>query len=155
MNTPRYLHKDFHGALSCGFQYVKDNYGYEALRDYWRQVAVGCYGRLIEAMKTRGLSALEDHLRDIFTIEGAEFELYQEGDSLVLKVQRCPAIHHMKEFGYPIAEDFCEHTRVVNGEICRQAGFEAECDYDQGAGRCVQRFRRAMNGARGDEVRGA
>ncbi len=51
----------------------------------------------------------------------------------------------MRARGYAVAPHFCEHTRIVNDAICRRAGFAASIDYDQAAGRCVQRFWRAAS----------
>ena len=39
----RYLHKDFHGALSVGLEYVEHHFGEEAVRDYLRQFARAFY----------------------------------------------------------------------------------------------------------------
>lgn len=112
----------------------------DALKSYWKQVARNCYFGLSRALREEGLLALEEHWRRIFGIEGADFELSYQGETLVLEVKRCPAISHMKDNGYPIAEDFCEHTRVINEEVCHRAGYKASCSYNQEAGSCVQRF---------------
>lgn len=139
----KYLHKDFHGALSCGFTYLTKKYGREGFEEYCRQVARNCYFALAKRLEDVGLKALEEHWRHIFTLEGGDFLLrYKGGDEevLILEVRRCPAINHMKERGYKVAENFCEHTKLINDEICRMAGYSSSCDYDQGEGKCIQRF---------------
>lgn len=140
-----YLHKDFHGALSCSFQYVKDKYGLEVLEEYWRRIALNCYGLLIAKLKSQGLQALEEHWRSIFELEGGDYKLYFQGDTLILEVNQCPGIFHLQSRGFPIAENFCEHTAFINKEICREAGFDALCTYEQARGRCRQEFRSIRN----------
>lgn len=136
------VHKDFHGALSFGLQFLEQNYGAEGLGDFLRGLAETVYAPLVDHLRTRGLEALHDHWRAVFDLEEGDVELELQGEMLVLRVRRCPAICHMQEHGYPIADHFCEHTRIVNEAVCKAAGYVAEVEHDQNAGRCVQRFRR-------------
>ena len=140
------VHKDFHGAMSYGIQHVYERYGEEAMTAFLQQVAREVYGPLTERLRKEGLKALEEHWRRIFTVEEGDFELSYERERLVLKVHKCPAIHHMKPHGYAIADKYCEHTRLVNEGICHAAGYECSVEYDQENGRCVQQFWRKDTG---------
>lgn len=137
---PENVHKDFHGAMSYGLKYVHENYGEEGVRQYLVNVANTVYAPLSQDLAKNGLRALEQHWRRIFDLEGARYELSYDGDALDLKIDECPAISHMKKHGYEIYDQFCDHCRVVNTEICRNAGYESSTDYDQNAGKCLQRF---------------
>ena len=55
-----YLHKDFHGALSAGIEYVYQKYGAEAVRKYLRQFASSFYTPLKADVQRRGLVAFKD-----------------------------------------------------------------------------------------------
>jgi hypothetical protein len=135
-----YLHKDFHGALCYGIKYLDDKYGHDATKAYLRQVGRECFAPLIAAMKERGLAAMEDHLRHVFTQEQGEFTLRHQGDTLVLEVTQCPAVLHMIGMGQFFTPRFCETTVVVNETVCREAGYQCRCEYAPGKGRCVQKF---------------
>lgn len=137
------VHKDFHGAMSFGIEFVERECGREGLEEFLAGLADTVYKGLVEDIRERGLEALEDHWRRIMDLEEAEYGLSMDGDTLVLEVCKCPAVHHMKAHNYRVAGSYCEHTRIVNEAVCRAAGYEAEVDYDQDEGRCVQRFRRA------------
>lgn len=139
------VHKDFHGALSYGIQFVDQNYGLEGLRDFLSGLAETVYKPLVEDVRRRGLEALRDHWQTVFALENGDVNLRMEDETLVLTVRACPAIGHMKAHGYAIAGRFCEHTRIVNEAVCRAAGYASDVEYDQAAGRCVQRFRRASS----------
>ncbi len=134
------VHKDFHGAFSYGIQFIMQSYGMEGLKAYLEKLADTVYAPLVKGLRDEGLSSLRAHWDHIFTLEGGKFELRDEGEVLVLDVQECPAIAHMKKQGYDIDPNFCEHTRILNEAICRRAGYRSSVDYDQAAGRCVQRF---------------
>ena len=138
------VHKDFHGALSFGIQFLDDQYGMAGLEEFFARAAKAVYAQLIENLRERGLEALKEHWDTVFTLEAGGFETWYEGDTLVLDVRACPAIHHMRARNYRIADHFCEHTRIVNEAVCAAAGYACSVEYDQDAGRCVQRFWRAV-----------
>ena len=135
-----YLHRDFHAAMCYSIAYLDDNFGCEATKEYLQQVARTYYAPLTEQMKQRGLAALEEHWRDVFTAEQGDFDLGYEEGVLVLTVKRCPAVAHLKERELMFTERYCETTVVVNQTICHDAGFACSCEYEPGEGRCVQRF---------------
>jgi hypothetical protein len=135
------VHKDFHGCFSFGLEFLEQNYGLAEMEEFLRRMARNMYAPLIESLRLRGLPALQDHWQRIMSMEEADFDLhFTNDDVLVLEVKQCPAIHHMKAHGYAIAGHFCEHTRIVNDEVCRQAGYACSTEYDQQNGRCVQLF---------------
>lgn len=138
------VHKDFHGALSYGLQFLEREYGPEGLREFLSGLADSVYKPLVEDLRTNGLDALERHWTTVFDLEQGDIALERDGDTLVLTVHRCPAVSHMQEENhYAVADHFCEHTRIVNEAVCRAAGYESRTDYNQEAGQCVQRFWKA------------
>ncbi len=138
-----YLHKDFHGALSAGIDYVAELYGPEAVREYLRDFATGYYAPLRKDLAQRGLAALKDYFENLYETEGGEAEITCSEDELVVRVEACPAVAHMRANGQPVADMFDETTRTVNEAICEGSPFQAELiDYDPQTGRGVQRFTR-------------
>jgi len=138
-----YLHKDFHGALSAGIEYLHKNYGEQGVRDYLRQFALAFYSPLKKALNQRGLVAIKEHFEKIYKIEGGEIDISFSDDELILKVEACPAVMHMRKNEYPIAELFYETTKTVNEAICEGSEFDFELvKYDPQTGRSVQRFYR-------------
>jgi hypothetical protein len=135
-----YLHKDFHGALCYSIQYLDERYGEEATKAYLTQVGETFFAPLSEALKRDGLSALEKHWQQIFSLEEGSISLEYEGDVLVLKVKECPAITHLRSRGQLYTDRYCETTVVVNEAVCRGAGYACSCTYEPGQGQCVQRF---------------
>jgi hypothetical protein len=139
------VHKDFHGALSFGLDFLEQRFGKTDREAFLRELAGTVYAPLVTDLKERGLPALADHWRRIFDLEEGIYKLRMEKDELILEVERCPALAHMRERGYRIADHFCETTRLVNAAVCAAAGYEAVVRYDQAAGHCEQRFRKAAS----------
>jgi len=138
-----YLHKDFHGALSAGIDYIDRNFGEEAVREYLRRFVRSFYAPLIEDVKQRGLVALREHFEEVYAIEGGEVKIECSDTELVIRVAACPAVKHMREHGYTVARLFVETTRTVNEALCEGTPFTAELlEYDDETGRNVQRFTR-------------
>lgn len=138
-----YLHKDFHGALSVGLDYLREQFGEDSVREYLREFARDFYAPLTNDLKQRGLVALKEYFEKLYKIEGGEISITCSKDELVLKVQACPAVMHIRKNNYKVSPIFYETTKTVNEMICENTPFAAELvEYDQQTGRSVQRFYR-------------
>ena len=138
-----YLHKDFHGALSEGIEYLDRRYGEEAVRDYLRGFTQSFYAPLIEELGRRGLVALKEHFERAYAVEDGEIETTLSGDELVIRIAACPAVTHMRGNGYRVARLFHETTETVNAALCEGTPFASEtAEYDDLTGRAVVRFYR-------------
>jgi hypothetical protein len=138
-----YLHKDFHGALSAGIEYLHKNYGKQAVIDYLRQFALVYYSPLKKSLDERGLIAVKEYYEKIHQIEGGKIEITLSDDELSFKIDACPAVMHMREKGYSVAELFHETTKTVNEAICEGSEFDFDLvEYDSKTGRSLQRFYR-------------
>ena len=138
-----YLHKDFHGALSTGIEYLDQQYGPEAVRAYLRQFSSTFYAPLTQALQERGLSALQEHFERIYRLEGGKIQIAFSEDEMILEVEACPAVTHMRQHGYPVARLFYETTKTVDEAICEDTPFLSELlRYDEQTGRSTVRFYR-------------
>ncbi len=140
-NDNQYLHKDFHGALSVGLDYIAQRFGKDAVRDYLRQFARAYYAPLTDELGQRGLIALKEHFEQVYRVEGAEPRISLTDDDLFLELETCPAVMHMRKEGYPVSPLFFETVRTVNEAICEGTAFDAELlDYDGATGHSIQHF---------------
>lgn len=139
----QYLHRDFHGALSAGIEYLHRTYGADAVRDYLWQFGRAYYAPLTAALRRRGLVALEEHYRKVYDAEGGTIELRRTEDELRIEVKICPAVTHMRAHRYEVATLFHETTATVNRALCHDTEFAAELlDYDDLTGAHTVRFYR-------------
>jgi len=139
----KYLHKDFHGALSCGIDYLHRHYGKKAVREYLDAFTSAYYMPLRKKIRKNGLKAVKAYFTRVFRDEGGVAVFDQQKDSLVIDVKACPAICHMKSKGYPVSPLFCETTRIMNNAICRGTAVRARLvRFDTSNGTCRQIFSR-------------
>lgn len=138
-----YLHKDFHGALSCGIQYLDDHYGPDAVREYLRRFTDAFHHPLKAALRSRGLVPLADHIHRIYALEGVEVGIDLAPGELVVHVDACPAMSHMRAHGYPVADLWVETTRTVYSRLCEDTPYDFELSaYDDATGAATLRFTR-------------
>ncbi|MBU4212821.1 MAG: hypothetical protein KKD33_09590 [Verrucomicrobia bacterium] len=138
-----YFHRDFHGALSCGIEYLHEHYGENAVREFLREFALTFYAPLRQALREKGLVVLKDHFEAIYRLEGGEAQFDLSEEELLIRMAACPAVRYMRANGYPVARLFCETTRTVNETLCEDTPYVAELvQYDPQTGRSVQRFSR-------------
>ncbi|MBI2441374.1 MAG: hypothetical protein HYV35_08395 [Lentisphaerae bacterium] len=136
----KYLHKDFHGALSYGLEFLARRYGRRALDEYLRAATKVIYRDLIAQIRRRGLKALAEYWRKMYSTEGAVFKLNEAPGALELTIAQCPALKHMRKAGYKIYADFCRQTKIVNAEIAALTGYQSKVVANQKKARCRQRF---------------
>ncbi len=142
-----YLHKDFHGALSSALIYLEERFGAEAVREYLRGFAREYYAPLREEMTERGLEAVADRLRRVYADEGADVCIELDRDGLIVEVEACPAVTHMREHGYEVAPMWRETIRSVNEGICEGTVYQFELlEYCEETGASVGRFSRREDG---------
>ncbi len=135
-------HADFYMAVNATFRFILDRFGYEKLKDYWRDIGTTYYRPVSENWARGGLPAVADYWRAFFKAEpGAEVEVLELADEVRLEVKVCPVIRHLREHGREIVPCFCQHCFFVNEAMAAPAGLTARVQ--GGGGRCVQRFIKA------------
>ena len=129
---------DFYYAINATFRYMASRYGREGLYAYWRSLGREYFADLVERFRTGGLAAVEDYWREFFRVEpGGEVSVCREDGQVVIEVQECPAIRHLKANGREVMGLYCEHCLVINSEMADGAGLEFRMSGGDGACRQV------------------
>lgn len=138
-----YLHRDFHNLLNLGIGYIRRLYGPGAVCRYLRNFAVSFYAPLIEDIRHRRLDAVEESFRKTFEIEESSelLDCQRLDDHLMIRVERCPAVAHMRRSGVQPDPMFSATTSVVWSQIAEAAklGY-LMLEYDEQSGRAVHLF---------------
>jgi hypothetical protein len=136
-----YMHRDFYGALSTGIQYLQDTYGPDAVIQWLQQVTDALYNPLRRDVKSRGLVAIREYMEEIYAEEGGQVDFEQADGELKAHICQCPALTHIKENGYPVADMWVETTRTVYTRLLTNTKFGCELmDYDDQTGETTLRF---------------
>lgn len=132
-----YFHRDFHISGDRGLRYVGENYGDGAVREYLRRFTEAYFAPLIKKVKKGGLSAMKEHIENIYLTEKclANVTCTLMSGTLTVKVSECPGVVYMKSRGYEPSKWYIENTRTVNNVIAEKTGFRFELiSYDESNG---------------------
>ncbi len=136
-----YLHRDFHGALSTGLAYLESRHGPEAVRAYVTHFARTYYAPLTHAIRDKGLGVLRDRLETVYAQEGGRIRISFTEDEMLLEVEECPAVMHMRRAGYAVAPLFFETSRTLYEAILDGTPYASEwLRHEPETGRCAVRF---------------
>ena len=123
-----YFHRDFHISAKRGLEYVGEKYGDDAVEDYLTRFAKVYYAPLAEKVKTNGLSALREHIENIYAAEKASgnVKCKLSENELTVSVSECPGVKYIRDSGNDPTKWYIELTRTVNKAIADMCGLRFE-----------------------------
>lgn len=132
---------DFYAAVNATFRFIEKQFGMEGLRRYWAEMGARYHAPVTERWRVGGLAAVAEHWRAFFAAEpGAEVDVHQAENEVVVEVRTCPAIRYLRGHGREIVPHFCQHCHFVSAAM--GAGADIEVRVCGGNGTCTQRFAR-------------
>lgn len=121
-----YFHRDFHSSMNMGIHYLGEKYGEHAVKEYLTEYTEHVYAKLINKIKTNGISEIAGKIRDTYRQEKAEdaAEVTLENGKIKVKVRYCPAVKHLKETSREVSPWYRYTTSVVMKVLAKAAGAE-------------------------------
>lgn len=118
-----YFHRDFHSSLNMGIEYLGANYGTEAVEEYLQIYTRNVYKPVYSDIKTKGLSAIADKIRETYKLEKAEnmLSIRESENFLSVQVFACPAVTHLRATGREVSQWFCYTTKTVMETLANAA----------------------------------
>ena len=138
-----YFHPDFHSSMNMGLEYVGSKHGVEALERYLVHYTENVHVKTVEAMKADALAALSKLIADTYRAEHAEnaVSLENDGKTLRVTVQYCPAVRHLRKTGREVSRYFSYSTSAVMQTLATLGGVRFEMlSYDEKTGAAVYCF---------------
>ena len=138
-----YFHPDFHSSMNMGIHYVGENYGMEAVEEYLTKYTEHVYGSVIDGIRSRGLSAIADKIRDTYEKEKCPdtVQISENGGSLLIKVKFCPAVKHLLSTGREVSPWYRYTTEFVMKALANKANAEfSMISYNENTGAAEYRF---------------
>lgn len=120
----KYLHRDFFVTGDIGIAYVGETYGDEAVQEYLEQYARSYHKLLAEEVKKNGLVVLKEYFDSVY--EKEEWSEYVRAelsaDTLMVKVEKCPAVTYMKSIGHTPSKWYKETVYTVYKTLADMCG---------------------------------
>ena len=81
------------------------------------------FGDVVERFAKGGLKAVEEYWQEFFAAEpNGKVSMQRQGSEVIIEVQQCPAIKHLKANKRRIVDFYCQHCDVMNREMAEAAG---------------------------------
>lgn len=138
-----YFHRDFHRGTNQAVAFLTKHHGVDALVDYLTVYAKNVCAQVIEKVRSEGLSALAQMIRETYDKEKAPEALaMQLGENeLSVDIAFCPAVRYYHSAGIAVAPGYEHTTSVVMQTIARESGYQFEMlHYDEETGAAKYRF---------------
>ena len=135
------LHRDFHASILDGANYVRENYGEEALREVLFETGTKVYKTMHEKLVAGDSSELIAWWRYYMDREGSTYALEETADGATLSVTGCAALKHLENRKIPGGHGLCAATRILNEALCKDSPFEIVLE-ETGDFSCRQVLRR-------------
>ena len=139
-----YFHPDFHSSMNMGIDYIGRVHGFDHLKKYLELYTERVYKPVIEEMKTAGaLTAIENKIRETYKLEKAEdlVSIENDGKTLTVKVESCPAVTHLHKTGREVSEFFGYTTEIVMATLAKIGGVKfTMVAYDAATGKSEYKF---------------
>ena len=118
------LHRDFHASILDGANYVRENYGEEALREVLFETGTKVYKTMHEKLVAGDPSELIEWWRYYMDREGSDYALEETADGAVLTVADCAALRHLENRKIGGGKGLCAATSILNEAFCFGSPYE-------------------------------
>lgn len=132
---------DFYFGVNATFRFMIARLGREGWVRYLGELGRGYFEPVNRRWREGGLGAVAGYWRAFFAAEpGAEVNVAEQPDRVVVQVQVCPAIKHLRTGGREIVPEFCHHCYHLGSARAEAAGLTMRLK--GGNGSCVHTFAR-------------
>jgi len=132
--------KEFFGLHNITFKWVLENYGEDALRDYWENMTKSCFSDIIEKFENGSIQDIKDYLEINLIRDHAEYTTKAENDRLIIDMKRCPALGYFlsspNEYDRP-AENYCAHCSVHLNGLLKKSKYHCTVKDIDNEGKCT------------------
>lgn len=114
---------DFYFAINATFRFIEERFGQEGLIRFWADMGREYHAPVARIWREHGSEGVARYWREFFAAEpGAQVDVRIERTSVVLDVQTCPAIAHLRAHSRHIVPGFCRHCYYTGEAIAQAAG---------------------------------
>ena len=140
-----YFHQQFHASMSNGLEYLGENYGEDAITEYFTDYMHHVFPRDLEKAAAEGLSGVKAHIEKMYAKEKASdlltAEISADGKVLTVSVAENPAVKFLRENGLMVSRWHKMSSTEPYKVLAEAAGAAfTEVSYDPETGKAEYRF---------------
>jgi len=128
--------QDFIGYYDWTFEYLRRNYGEQAVHDYWlRAISQDSQIHARQLIGAKGFDGMREYWAHTLTAEEAGYTFDQTNDYFRIDMFDCPSKGHLIKRGLAAYHDYCEHCMGWLKPLMDDAGFIIDHEHNH-AGQC-------------------
>ncbi len=133
---------DFCGHYEWTFAWMEQNFGREALQDYWREAIAGDSQIHAAALiQAKGFAGMEEYWGHTLNEEAAGYTAVRTGETFRIDIHECPSKGFLISNGLEQHSDYCDHCIGWIGPMMKDAGFVVDHEHNH-KGKCWWAYRR-------------
>ena len=119
--------QDFIVIYNETFKYVEKNYGRKQVDDLWAAISEEWCTHLRSLVAEKGLQGMNEYWGgDTGTLsrEKAFYDISLKDGVFSIVMDACPSVNEIRERGFEVYTDYCEHCVALYGPVVADYGFE-------------------------------
>ena len=123
--------QDFFGVYDWTFKYIQDNYGEDALHEYWgTYIAFHSQKHAYDLIREKGIQGMLEYWGHTLDAEEAGYRFERGENSFFNDMFDCPAHRWLREHDKHEYEDYSDHCMGWVQPVLEAAGFRADHEHD-------------------------
>ena len=117
---------EFVPVYSEYFKFLEEEYGKQAVIDFWFEISRDFLGNMRELVSKKGFEGMKEYWMHPLTEEGARFEIEISDRKFTIEMLECPTIGMFEDEIQHIEpyRDYCEHCEYLFGTVIRDCGYD-------------------------------
>jgi len=135
---------EFCGCYDWTFEWLRRNFGQEAVERYWRQaISADSQRHAAELIVSQGVAGMMKYWGHTLAEEKAGYVTWADEQRQVMRIEMhaCPSLGYNLQHGYRYYHDYCDHCMGWLLPIMERAGFVIHHDHNH-RGQCWWEMRR-------------
>ncbi len=137
--------REWYGGYSMIYRWFEDNFGEEALEEYWHYIAREVYTPLADKFREGGPAYIAAYFPEIILEDEGKLIVESDKDSVTVEILECPdyiwQTYYDQGFSMP-RDNYYRSYEVIYGDVAKMAGYDFEMLKFDTQGRLKFRFTR-------------
>ncbi|MCM8807816.1 MAG: hypothetical protein NC926_07765 [Candidatus Omnitrophica bacterium] len=125
------------------FKFLHENFGKEAVVDFWIYISDKFLNNLDKLVKEKGIAGMAEYWTHTLTEEKAEYVMDVRENRFSIYMKKCPSVSIMNKRKVKKYKHYCEHCDILYRRIIEKYGFSYKIKFiDKNKGKCFVMIRK-------------
>jgi len=129
--------QDFIVLYNETFKFIEKNYGRDQVDDLWAVISREWCTHLRDLVAEKGMEGMNAYWggnSGTLSREKAFYDIELKDGVFTITMDECPSVKEIRERGFTVYKDYCEHCIALYGPVVADYGFEMKSFIEKEAG---------------------